>query len=155
MRRSGAFSVQTGVDLERARQVESNLIRESLYLPGTIERKPRMNIHRSLGRASARRSVVALVALAAVTFFTGAVSADDSAALASLRALAANEQAAVAPELASVSFKDATYLVDGLTYIELIKLRKHLDNYAIDLPANIAGAIRAKTPNAGTSRRNR
>jgi len=93
--------------------------------------------------------------LAAAILAAGGAAAQDAAALQSLKALSSDETATVAPELAQIGWLDATYLVDGLSHNELIKLRKSLDRYAISLPPNIAGAIRAKTPNAGTSRRNR
>ena len=92
---------------------------------------------------------------AAAILTAGGAAAQEAAALQSLKALSSDETAAVAPELSQFGWTEATYLVDGLNYTELMRLRKAIDSYAISLPPNIAGAIRAKTPNEGTSRRNR
>lgn len=93
--------------------------------------------------------------LSGAMLFAGTAHAQDAAAIQSLKALAAAEQTTVAPELAQYGWTEANYLVDGLSQNELRSLRKRIDSYGLSLPTNIEGAIRAKTPNIGSSRRNR
>ncbi len=105
-------------------------------------------------RTTLIRGSLALLMAATGAATTYAQSGDRTVALESLSALSRDLAAPVSPELTAFGFEEATYLVDGLTLNELRRLRFAVDRGDVKLPANIAGAIRAKTPNQGLSRRN-
>lgn len=73
-------------------------------------------------------------------------AAGGDAPLAALRALADNPGAAKPASLGRIGFRDATFLVDGLSRSELTRLRDHMEALRLRLPSNIEGAIYAKTP---------
>ena len=85
------------------------------------------------------------VVVAAAVAAAPALAADDAAAVAGLKALAADASAPTPAVLSEYGFHEATYLMDQLSDYDLRRLRRHIDDRALDLPTNIEGAIHAKT----------
>lgn len=73
-------------------------------------------------------------------------AAADAEAIAALQALAKDPSATQPPVLESYNFKEATYLIDGLTRNEIRALGANLYKMNLELPSNIDGAIRAAAP---------
>lgn len=91
------------------------------------------------------RSLAFLFALLAGSV-EAASPAEEAQAIAALRTLAADPDGPKPSVFETFSHIESTYLVDGLSRNQILKLREHIDSGALDLPANLGEAIRAKAP---------
>ncbi len=79
--------------------------------------------------------------------------AEEAQALEALRTLSYNPHAPSPAVFGTFSHIEATYLVDGLSRNQIVRLREHIDSGALKLPANLGEAIRSKYPKKlGSSR---